>query len=90
MEEPITDCRTGEERRRQFTAAEVEQRLAEIAAAELEAKKQERKQLKAELLDVRQSLKEARKAEEEGLDFAEEIAQLEFREEEIKQELKDG
>lgn len=47
MEELIINCQTGEETRRKFTAAEVEQREAEIAKAELEGEEQERQEAKA-------------------------------------------
>lgn len=90
LEREIDELEGQVETWREFTGAEVEQRLAEMAEAELDSEKQEKKQLKAELLDVRQDLKEAKKAKEEGLDFDEEIASLEERIEQIKQELKNG
>ena len=59
MEELIINCQTGEETRRKFTVAEIDQRQAESAKAGLDEEKQEREQAKAHLIDASNRLEQA-------------------------------
>lgn len=66
MEELIINCQTGEETRRKFTAAEVAQREAEMAEAELEDEKQERQEAKGAFIAAKDKMQTALDLKAEG------------------------
>ena len=87
MEELIINCETGERTRRKFTPAEVTQREAEIAEAELDNKKQERQEAKAQLIDATGRLEQAKALLDDGIDTAD-VAAIQKEVDDLKKQLK--